>query len=196
MCPSILPNEIIKEKIKLVIHDKGFQLFRIEYYTTLISYPEFNNNLVSNEIINNNENFNNFGEKVEFDFLEFNRMNEVDFIKKLSKEFDRLNKGENIFLVNKKFNNVKDYCLSCIKFILYNKNEEDYILNSDIKYKGDYSNFNFFHTNNCVDFIQSDNILDFMLIYRFSNKLPFINPNDLIISISPLVQNKNNELNK
>ena len=191
---DIIPGQIIKEEIRLLVKSNNCALYRIDYFTKY-----FNTDILRKSLLHNDDG--DAALKENKNILDTN--NEIDKCEKnidieVNKEeviiYDILEKNENNFIndiSNNKFillnnNAIKDkndIKKTLARYIFLNKANQDKAFNSNIKKMKKLIELNNFIPDFICDIVGKNNYQNFYNINRIRSDLPFVEFDNITVNI-------------
>ena len=191
---DIIPGQIIKEEIRLLVKSNNCALYRIDYFTKY-----FNTDILRKSLLHNDDG--DAALKENKNILDTN--NEIDKCEKnidieVNKEeviiYDILEKNENNFIKdisNNKFillnnNAIKDkndIKKTLARYIFLNKANQDKAFNSNIKKMKKLIELNNFIPDFICDIVGKNNYQNFYNINRIRSDLPFVEFDNITVNI-------------
>ena len=175
--PDFIPDEIIKEKIDILVNQKYLQLIRIEYFTHYYDINEFKN------IINNKDNKNIETEIISYDF----QKDEHSFINDIKKKFEIIN---TIINKNGTIKGKRKVMSSLIRYILINNKPINNKMLVFIKFDSEANKKvldNICLPELVIDYVDRHSYIDFLDINKIKKDELFLKIDDFFMRIDSKV---------
>ena len=183
---DIIPGEIVKECIELIVKTSRFGLYRASYFTKYYKFDELRSNLLNNKYKEKEENTENERKESEDEeLLQEYKNYDVSEKNENSIIYSKLSNNTKIVLEDKSLKNKNKFKKTLISFFFVNTDDKlNKKLDINIKLKnGSLERITNFKDNIIIDYTEQNSIVKFYSIYRLRDDLPFFKKDDISILI-------------